>query len=250
MASREMLIIISVLATTFIGLAVATDHTIGGPSGWTVGANLKTWAAGQTFSVGDNLVFAYPSAFHDVVEVTKPEYDSCQAVKPLITFANGNSIVPLTTPGKRYFICGMPGHCTQGMKLEVNVVPAANTAPTAPLSNSVTSLNAPSPSSVLPIQPQLPLNPSPSSSTPLPSSSLPLFPAQSPALSPAGTSLPLFPGSPSSSSTTTKTVGSFPSSATGTTDNIDGAGASPGDSSAKSLVLGFGIMLAMMLHLF
>lgn len=50
-----MLIIISVLATTFIGLAVATDHTIGGPSGWTVGANLKTWAAGQTFSVGDNL---------------------------------------------------------------------------------------------------------------------------------------------------------------------------------------------------
>ena len=47
-------------------------------------------------------VFAYPSAFHDVVEVTKPEYDSCQAVKPLITFANGNSIVPLTTPGKRF----------------------------------------------------------------------------------------------------------------------------------------------------
>ena len=46
-------------------------------------------------------VFAYPSAFHDVVEVTKPEFDSCQAVKPLITFANGNSIVPLTTPGKR-----------------------------------------------------------------------------------------------------------------------------------------------------
>ncbi|KAL0710578.1 hypothetical protein Bca4012_017556 [Brassica carinata] len=247
-----MLIIISVLLTTFIGLAVATDHTIGGPSGWTVGANLKTWAAGQTFAVGDNLVFAYPSAFHDVVEVTKPEYDSCQAVKPLITFANGNSIVPLTTPGKRYFICGMPGHCTQGMKLEVNVIPAANAAPTAPLPNSVPSLNAQSPSSALPTQPLLPLNPSPSSSTPLPSSSLPILPAQSPVLSPVGTSLPLFPGSPSSSSSTTsKTVGSFPSSATGTTDNLAEAGAPPVDSSSsvKSLFLGFGFMVAMMLHL-
>ncbi|KAG2327748.1 hypothetical protein Bca4012_036763 [Brassica carinata] len=257
MACREMLIIISVLVTTLIGLAVATDHTIGGPSGWTVGANLGTWAAGQTFAVGDNLVFAYPSAFHDVVEVTKPEFDSCQAVKPLITFANGNSIVPLTNPGKRYFICGMPGHCAQGMKLEVNVLPSANAAPTAPLQNSVPSLNAPSPSSVLPVQPLLPLNPISPSSTPLPSSSLPLLPAQAPAVSPAtsgGISLPLFPGSPassSSSSTTTKTVGSFPSSATGTTADLSGAGAPPVDSSsAKSFGLGFGFMVTMMLHLF
>ncbi|KAG2308838.1 hypothetical protein Bca52824_028586 [Brassica carinata] len=260
MASREMLIILLVLATTLTGLAVATDHTIGGPSGWTVGANLGTWAAGQTFAVGDNLVFAYPSAFHDVVEVTKPEFDSCQAVKPLITFANGNSIVPLTTPGKRYFICGMPGHCTQGMKLEVNVIPTANAAPVTPLPNSIPTLNAPSPSSVLPIQPLniVPaLSPSSSSSTPLPSSSLPLIPTQSPGLSPtaaAGTSLPLFPGSPaSSSSTTTKTVGSFPSSGTGTTADLSDAGAPPVDSSSsstKSFVLGFGFMVAMMLHLF
>ncbi|KAL1220426.1 Uclacyanin 1 [Cardamine amara subsp. amara] len=261
MASREMLIIILVLATTFIGLTVATDHTIGGPSGWTVGANIRTWAAAQTFAVGDNLVFSYPSAFHDVVEVTKPEYDSCQTIKPLITFANGNSIVPLTTPGKRYFICGMPGHCSQGMKLEVNVIPTgtANAAPTTPLPNAVPSLNAPSPSSGLPIQqPLLPLNPVPvlspsSSSTPLPSSSLPLIPALSPALSPAGTSLPLFPGSPgSSSSTSTKTVGTFPSSTTGTTADLAGAGANPDDSSSatKTLVLGFGFMVAMMLHFF
>ena len=55
MASREMLIILLVFASTLIGLAVPTDHTIGGPSGWTVGTNLGTWAAGQTFAVGDNL---------------------------------------------------------------------------------------------------------------------------------------------------------------------------------------------------
>ena len=40
----------------------------------------------------------------------------------------------------RYFICGMPGHCTQGMKLEVNVIPTANSAPTAPVPNSVNSI--------------------------------------------------------------------------------------------------------------
>ncbi|KFK31132.1 hypothetical protein AALP_AA6G072100 [Arabis alpina] len=260
MASREMQIIFSILATTLIGLAVATDHTIGGPSGWTVSANLRTWAAAQTFSVGDNLVFSYPTAFHDVVEVTKPEFDSCQAVNPLTTFANGNSIVPLTTPGKRYFICGSPGHCSSGMKLEVNVLPNANAvpaAPTAPIPNAVPSLSAPSPSSsVLPIQPPLlPLNPVPvlspsSSTTPLPSSSLPLIPALSPALSPA-TSLPLFPGSPASTSTTsTKTVGSFPSSATGTTADLGGAPPIDSSSAVKTIVLGFGFMVAMMIHLF
>ncbi|CAN8247704.1 unnamed protein product [Cochlearia groenlandica] len=256
------IIIISVLATTLIGLTLATDHTIGGPNGWTIGASLATWSAGQTFVVGDNLVFAYPAAFHDVVEVTKPEFDSCQAVKPLITFANGNSIVPLTSPGKRYFICGMPGHCSTGMKLEVNVVPNANAN-----ANAVPSINAVSPSSVLPIQPLLPLNPvsvlSPSSSsstTPLPSSSssssLPLIPAQSPVISPAiaaGSSLPLFPGSPLGlSSTTTKTVGTFPSSSASTRADLNGVGAPPVDSSAtaKTLVLGFGFMVAMFLHLF
>ncbi|XP_010522318.1 PREDICTED: uclacyanin 1 [Tarenaya hassleriana] len=266
MASGKMLSAL-VVATALFGLAIATDHTIGGPSGWTMGSDLRTWSASQTFVVGDNLVFAYPSAFHDVVEVSKPEFDNCQAIKPLVTFSNGNTVVPLTSPGKRYFICGMPGHCTQGMKLEVNVLPTANAvtplpnASPQPLPNAGNAILPPiasPPSTLLSVvspQPLLPLNPagvvpvpvlSPSS-TPIPgasssSSSLPLIPELSPRSSPAVTSLPSFPGSPST--TSSKTVGNFPSS----TDLPPSADSS---ASPKTLVLGFGIaFVIMVIHLF
>lgn len=33
----------------------AENHTVGGSSGWNQGINYDTWAAGETFTVGDNL---------------------------------------------------------------------------------------------------------------------------------------------------------------------------------------------------
>ena len=72
-------------------------------------------------------VFNY-AASHDVVEVSKAGYDACSPSTPLASHTDGKTTIKLTTAGKRYFICGVPGHCTAGMKLVVNVV-AASTKP-------------------------------------------------------------------------------------------------------------------------
>ena len=56
---------------------------------------------------------------HDVTEVDKKDYDSCSAANPIKSYTGGSAAVKLTAPGKRYFICSVPGHCAAGMKLEV-----------------------------------------------------------------------------------------------------------------------------------
>ena len=81
-------------------------------------------------------MFKYSRAAHNVVEVSKSDYDSCSASSPIATFHTGDDTVRLLTGGvTRYFICGVPGHCDDGMKLAVRVVdnaagPAAPSSPT------------------------------------------------------------------------------------------------------------------------
>ncbi|KAK1304890.1 hypothetical protein QJS10_CPB11g01157 [Acorus calamus] len=110
--------------------------TVGGSGGgWDQTTDLATWASGQTFTVGDSLVFQY-SSLHDVMEVTNADYNACQTSSPLKTYNDGKSTVTLSSPGKRYFICGTAGHCSGGMKLEVNTVSAATATPTPSSANS------------------------------------------------------------------------------------------------------------------
>ncbi|KAL2331805.1 hypothetical protein Fmac_019386 [Flemingia macrophylla] len=112
-------------------LALATKYIVGGSNGgWDTNSNLQSWASSQIFSVGDSLVFQYPPN-HDVVEVTKGDYDSCQPTKPIQSYNDGATTIPLTSPGKRYFICGTIGHCSQGMKVEIDTLASATTSATA-----------------------------------------------------------------------------------------------------------------------
>ncbi|RLN32916.1 mavicyanin-like [Panicum miliaceum] len=69
------------------------------------------------------------AASHDVTEVTKAGYDACSGANPVKSYTGGATTVKLAAPGKRYFICSVPGHCAAGMKLEVTVAAAAVTAP-------------------------------------------------------------------------------------------------------------------------
>lgn len=70
-------------------------------------------------------MFKYSPQQHDVLEVDKAAYDSCSTSNALATHNSGNDVITLGAPGMRYFICGFPGHCAGGMKLQVNVMPAA-----------------------------------------------------------------------------------------------------------------------------
>jgi uncharacterized cupredoxin-like copper-binding protein len=74
-------------------------------------------------------VFKYMSQVHDVVEVSKADYDACSNARPVATHTSGNDAITLTAAGTRYFICGITGHCGGGMKLQVDVVPSAPPPP-------------------------------------------------------------------------------------------------------------------------
>ncbi|KAI3824752.1 hypothetical protein L1987_06223 [Smallanthus sonchifolius] len=125
-------ILLGIVATTMLfELALGVDHTVGVPAGgWDTSTNLQSWASSETFTVGDNLVFRYTSS-HDVVEVPKDDYDSCSMSNPISTNTASPTTFELTEAGSRYFICGTPGHCDQGMKVEIKTVATTSGPPTS-----------------------------------------------------------------------------------------------------------------------
>ncbi|KAE9605311.1 hypothetical protein Lal_00025480 [Lupinus albus] len=119
----------------------AVTYTVGDNIGWTVpndGASAYvTWASSKNFKVGDILVFNYQKNAHNVEEVTKEKYDSCNHVSSLSIYRNTPKRVTLNKSGPHYFICGVPGHCSVGQKLAINVTATTTTATaTAPSSNA------------------------------------------------------------------------------------------------------------------
>ncbi|KAI4307433.1 hypothetical protein L6164_030623 [Bauhinia variegata] len=114
---------------------LATDYTVGETSGWAMGADYGSWSSGKTFAVGDSLVFNY-GAGHTVDEVKESDYKSCTAGNSLTSDSSGATTIKLKTAGTHYFICAVPGHCSTGMKLAVNVKAGKAAAPAATPSSS------------------------------------------------------------------------------------------------------------------
>ena len=73
-------------------------------------------------------VFQY-SSYHTLDEVDEAGFNNCSAANALLSQNDGNTTVPLTAPGDRYFICGSQLHCLGGMKLHVLVNQPAGGAP-------------------------------------------------------------------------------------------------------------------------
>ncbi|KAH7281804.1 hypothetical protein KP509_36G063600 [Ceratopteris richardii] len=188
--SEEALTAASALAAVMLVLSSCMDqahaatHRVGGSQGWDLSVDYASWAAGQSFTVGDVLFFPYTKTEHDVVVVDKAGYAACSAEKPIASLNNGNDNITLSAAGTHYYICSVVGHCSGGMKLAVTVAAGApSPKPTA----VPTAVPSPSPSP----------SPSPFSSPAPGSSSAPVEP---PASSPSPTSLPpaISPLSPSS----------------------------------------------------
>uniref|UniRef100_A0ACD5UTW7 Uncharacterized protein n=1 Tax=Avena sativa TaxID=4498 RepID=A0ACD5UTW7_AVESA len=125
------------LAHGVVQEARAASYTVGNSAGWDISADLPSWAEGKTFNVGDVLVFTY-SKYHTLDEVDAAGFKSCSGANALLSRSDGNTTVPLTSGGDRYFICAHQTHCLGGMKLHVHVsggttaaAPAAAGAPPA-----------------------------------------------------------------------------------------------------------------------
>lgn len=108
---------------------LATYYTVGGSQEWTLGVNYSTWASGKTFAVGDKLVFKYTPGAHSTLVVNKAAYDSCLLTNPLATHTTGNDTITLNSTSATYYICGIPGHCSGGMKLAITVGAASPQSP-------------------------------------------------------------------------------------------------------------------------
>ncbi|XP_058086157.1 stellacyanin-like [Magnolia sinica] len=113
------------LLSFLIGLGLvltctATVYPVGDTAGWEISTDFDSWAKGKNFKVGDVLLFQY-SSLHTVDVVTKDNYDNCNATGALQSNSGGNTSIPLTTAGNKYFICGTLSHCLGGMKLQVSV---------------------------------------------------------------------------------------------------------------------------------
>ncbi|XP_051198901.1 basic blue protein [Lolium perenne] len=123
MAATRALLLAVVSMAALLGTALGASYTVGAPSGsWDLKTNYTRWASGVKLYAGDQLRFQYTVAEHNVVEVTKSGYDACNGSNNTVaTYQIGNDTIPLTAAGSRYFICGVPGHCAAGMKLQVNV---------------------------------------------------------------------------------------------------------------------------------
>ncbi|KAL1809219.1 hypothetical protein ACET3Z_026209 [Daucus carota] len=167
MAFASVFLVLSLLAVPAV---YGVDHTVGGSGGWDQGVDFTTWAAGEKFVVGDNLVFTYGSS-HSVDEVSASDYSSCSSSNPIKSYTGGKNTVALTKTGPIYFLCPSFGHCAGGMKVTITVSAASTPTPSTPTPTT--------PSTPSPTTPSTPSTP-PKEDTPPASPGTPPAPKETP----------------------------------------------------------------------
>lgn len=159
---QTMIIFLVIAFFTFVAKVSAKNHSVGGHPGWDINFNMSAWLTGRLFQTGDNLgsfsiltyyqlilfclysvscnlsffvlkesyssdlifdgaVFQYGSEYN-VLETDEKAYNSCTVDHWIESHSGGYTLVPLTSAGTRYFLCGSVPFCKRGMKLQVVVV--------------------------------------------------------------------------------------------------------------------------------
>ncbi|KAI3783565.1 hypothetical protein L1987_42649 [Smallanthus sonchifolius] len=129
-------LVVVVLGLVAFGFAITSDantYIVGDNSGWDISTNLDTWEQGKKFVVDDVLVFQYAST-DSVCEVGQESFQTCNTTNVIKCFSDGNTSIPLTSPGERYFFGGNRLYCYSGMKLDVIVERNQSALAEAPLS--------------------------------------------------------------------------------------------------------------------
>ncbi|KAI0504832.1 hypothetical protein KFK09_015785 [Dendrobium nobile] len=143
-SSRKAGLLLAVTVALWAGPALSGGmiFTVGDSAGWTIGNNLNytQWAASKTFHVGDTLLFNYNNQIHNVLEVKEPDFNACKNSSAIKEYKTGKDSILITSIGHHYYICGFPGHCNFGQKVDVLAV-GSSAAP----SSSPTGLSPPSP---------------------------------------------------------------------------------------------------------
>ncbi|CAK9186388.1 unnamed protein product [Ilex paraguariensis] len=151
------MVVFLVMYISFLRVSIAAVYKVGDSTGWTTIGNFdyKNWSATKTFQLGDIIRFEYNPQFHNVMQVKHPEFQSCNASSPIATHTTGNDSITITAHGHHFFLCGVPGHCQSGQKVDINVRRASSLppSPSALPSPSIpaASVSPPSPSGTAPL---------------------------------------------------------------------------------------------------
>ncbi|WOG83306.1 hypothetical protein DCAR_0102481 [Daucus carota subsp. sativus] len=149
-------VLVMVVICCCMQIAGGTVYKVGDSAGWTtIGkVDYKQWAATKTFKLNDVILFEYSSQFHNVMQVKHVHYKSCNASFPIATHTSGNDSITITKHGHHFFLCGVPGHCQAGQKVDINVLRLSDSlppsSPPAALPTSSPIVPAPSPSKAAP----------------------------------------------------------------------------------------------------
>ncbi|KAI3875804.1 hypothetical protein MKX03_023727 [Papaver bracteatum] len=125
LACKFLLVSLILVGLSSISIANASKvYVVGGTKQWGFVGSYNKWCTRRSFFVGDAIVFKYPEGAHNTVRVSKTGYKSCKATDREFAKAmwTGNDKYTLRK-GNNYFICGIPGHCSSGMKVNVFAKP-------------------------------------------------------------------------------------------------------------------------------
>ncbi|RZC56553.1 hypothetical protein C5167_015403 [Papaver somniferum] len=128
------------MAPAFAGI----DHIVGRSLGWRFPPNVtyyQDWAKPRTFGLGDKLVFPFRTGVHNLIEVSKEDFDACTQKKVVHMLYKGPIVLELNELGEHYYYCGVGTHCELGQKLSINVVNATGSA--GPEFETVAAASAP-----------------------------------------------------------------------------------------------------------
>ncbi|XP_057800877.1 mavicyanin-like [Salvia miltiorrhiza] len=105
------------------GFCNGSVYKVGDSTGWAIIGNIDytKWASSKSFQVGDTFLFQYNPSYHNVLEVSRSDFHTCDATAPIATFATGNDTIVIRSPGHYYYICGFMGHCQAGQKVDIRV---------------------------------------------------------------------------------------------------------------------------------
>uniref|UniRef100_A0A2N9H0V7 Phytocyanin domain-containing protein n=1 Tax=Fagus sylvatica TaxID=28930 RepID=A0A2N9H0V7_FAGSY len=238
--AKGALVLFCVMA--LIGVCFGAVYTVGDSQGWTNTAHVdyKAWAD-----------FQYSIWLTDVIEVSHKHFRSCNLRFPLEFFNSGRDSITMLEPRHYYYVSSFPGHCLDGQKVDIKVLPASqrpstNTpSPTpTPITNSpspspstknptLTPIPSPSPSTNSPTSTPIPIpSPSPSTNSPTPTP----IPSPSPSTnSPTSTPIPSISPSPSTNSPTSTPIPSIsPSPSTNSPTSTPISSISPSPSTNPS----------------
>ncbi|XP_021812812.1 mavicyanin-like [Prunus avium] len=166
MALRNIATLVFFVMMVFSGAYSSSVYRVGDFDGWISRGlvDYNKWTSTKDFHVGDTLIFAYNNQFHNVMQVSDQDFQSCNATSAISSYTSVSDTITLKRPCHYYFICGAPGHCRVGQKVDIKVslpVPEnsiPSSSPSSPYGSSSPSASNPeemSPSSTLSSAPSL-----------------------------------------------------------------------------------------------